>query len=168
MILLFFLQFSFLPPLGVSLNLILVFILVLAQKRFDYSGIMWIAAAGFLAEIFSSGASGATVLTFGLLVLGYRAINSLFVAFESNRLLISVVYAGGMVVFDVLSHYLNSLVFFWGGGVREAAAFPNILSLEYLFKMVFFAIASYVMLLVYEKFEKISGEKGDSLIIKNN
>lgn len=165
---LFFLQFSFFASVGIGLNLMLAFVLVLAQKRFNFSGIIWIAVAGFLLEVFSVGIPGLNVLAVGLLAFCYQAVNSFFVAFENNKLLNGVVYAAGLFLFDLILYYVHFFISSVNLFEVNFSMMADFLSLNYLFKIIFFVIASYAVLGVYEKMEKISGEKDHGLIIKNN
>ncbi len=164
-VLLFLLQFSFLPAIGIGINLFLALVLILAQRRFDFSGITWIFVCGFLFDLFSSHSFGVNILVFIIISLIINFVNNFFVAFESNRFVNSVVYFVGIFLFELLRYYL--MLFFVGIGLSAVSVIelPSLFSFSFLFSAIVFTFVTFALLLVYDNLEKFSGEKSQELII---
>ncbi len=167
-VVLFLLQFSFLPAFGVESNLLLALVMILAQRRFDFSGIVWILICGILVDMFSARMFGVNTLSFVLLGLIINLANSFFIAFESNRVINSVIYFIGKVFFDVMKYYLGAVFVIIGITEFNAIIAPKVFSFGYVLSLIIFTIFAVILLIVYEKLEKISGEKRQRLIINKS
>ncbi len=161
----FLLQFSFFPFVGAEINLLLIFVIILAQKRFDFSGIFWIFISGILMDIFSAQILGVNLLSFILVAFITSLANSFFVAFESNRFINSVIYLAGKLIFDFMRYYLGAIFVVIGISNSNVLMMPKIFSFGYLLSLIIFAIVAVILLMIYEKLEKFSGEKMQTLII---
>ena len=164
-IILFLLQFSFLPFLGYNINLLLILVIILSQKRFDLSGISWIFFCGLLMDTFSSNMFGVNILSFILVAVLVDLANSFFVAFESNRVINSVVYLVGKLFFDLASFFIGKIFVLTGLSTASVIYIPKILSLEYVFHLLLFSFFGFCLFVFYEKLENISGEKRQDLKI---
>lgn len=158
-------QFSFFPFVGIEINPLLIFVIILAQKRFEFSGIFWIFVCGILVDIFSAQILGINLLSFLLVAILTDFVSGFFVAFENNRFINGVIYLVGKLFFDFARYYLGE--FFVVVGIADANVLmaPKIFSFSYFLSLIIFAITAVILLIIYEKLEKISGEKMQKLII---
>lgn len=165
-IIIFFLQFSFFPFLELNINFLLALVMILAQRRFNFSGIFWIFICGILADIFSV-VFGLNLMGFVFIALLVNFITNYFVTFEGNRFTGSLIYLGGKVFFDLLKYFFGLIFVQFGFIEKNIINFPDFFSLKYFLSVVFFGVISVLLLSIYEKMEKMSGEKIQTLIINN-